>query len=229
MRQPRVGRAATLNRKHMANTFILLGCLGYLFGSIPFGWILMRTFRREDIRAKGSGNIGATNVLRSGGKWLGLLTFLLDAVKGYVAVSVAYSAARHLGFDLAIAQNLIALAALCAILGHIFPLWLGFRGGKGVATAFGVFLAISPVAALIAVAVFAAAVWLSRYVSLSSILAAIVFPIAALLLRREPLTPFLIAVIIAVPAILIAKHHGNIRRLLKGTEYRFGKPKASAT
>src|SRR5258708_4395038 len=152
----------------MPITFLIFGAVAYLLGSIPFGLLLMRLFRKEDIRQSGSGNIGATNVLRTGGKGLGALTFLLDAAKGYLAVLLAYTAARHLHFSPEAAQNLAAVAVMCALLGHVFTIWLGFRGGKGVATGFGVFLAFSPEAALAALATFIVVVLLSRYVSLAS-------------------------------------------------------------
>ncbi|HEY3989859.1 MAG TPA: glycerol-3-phosphate 1-O-acyltransferase PlsY, partial [Acidobacteriaceae bacterium] len=205
-----------------------VGLVAYLLGSIPFGLILVRVFRNEDIRQQGSGNIGATNVIRSGGKGLGAATFLLDAAKGYVAVLLAWQIGLHLHQTQFQTQNLAATAAVCALVGHVYPLWLGFKGGKGVATGFGVFLGITATAALVALAAFIVIFALSRYVSLASILAAIAFPVAALLLPHEPLTPFMIAVVVLLPLIVIAKHHANIRRLLSGTEYRFGKSKAAA-
>ncbi len=208
--------------------YLLIGSLAYLLGSIPFGWILIRLFRHQDIREHGSGNIGATNVVRSGGKGLGAAVFLLDAAKGFVAVKVAFLLAGSLQQSAATAQNLAATAALCAILGHIYTVWLDFKGGKGVATGFGVFLAISPLAALLGLAVFAVVFALSRYVSLGSILGAIAFAAAVLLRSRQSLTPALLAVSVLIPAIVIAKHHANIRRLLAGTEYRFGRSKAAA-
>lgn len=206
-----------------ALTYVLIGLAAYLLGSIPFGFLLVRFFLKEDIRAKGSGNIGATNVIRSGAKKLGALTFLLDVCKGIVAVLVVSRIALTPVSD----QNALALAALCAILGHIYTVWLGFKGGKGVATALGVFLALAPYAALAGLAVFVFVFSLSKYVSLGSILAAVTFPPAALLLPHRAYTPFMIAVIFAVPIIVIARHHKNIARLLNGTEYRFGKPRTT--
>jgi glycerol-3-phosphate acyltransferase PlsY len=126
------------------------------------------------------------------------------------------------------AQNLAATAAVCAIVGHIYTVWLRFKGGKGVATGFGVFLGIAPLSALVALLAFIVVFAISRYVSLSSIIAAVVFPLAALLRPHEPLTHFMVAVVILLPLLIIAKHHANIRRLLAGTEYRFGKSKAAA-
>jgi glycerol-3-phosphate acyltransferase PlsY len=208
--------------------YLIVGVVAYLLGSIPFGLILVRIFRKQDIRQQGSGNIGATNVIRSGGKGLGAVTFLLDAAKGYVAVLLAWQVGLHVHQTQFQTQNLAATAAVCALVGHVYPLWLGFKGGKGVATGFGVFLGITATAALVALAAFILIFALSRYVSLASIIAAIAFPVAALLLPHEPLTPFMIAVVILLPLIVIAKHHANIRRLLAGTEYRFGKSKAAA-
>jgi acyl phosphate:glycerol-3-phosphate acyltransferase len=206
----------------------IVGVIAYLLGSIPFGLILVRIFRKQDIRTQGSGNIGATNVIRSGGKGLGAITFLLDAAKGYLAVLLAWQIGSHLHQTQYQTQNLAATAAVCAILGHIYTVWLRFKGGKGVATGFGVFLGIAPLSAVVALIAFIVVFALSRYVSLASILAAVVFPLAALLRHHEPLTPFIIAVVILLPMIVIAKHHANIRRLLAGTEYRFSKSKAAA-
>jgi glycerol-3-phosphate acyltransferase PlsY len=208
--------------------FLLTGALAYLLGSIPFGMILMRIFRNEDIRTKGSGNIGATNVIRSGGKGLGAATFLLDAAKGALAVITAYMIASRLHLGQPAAQNLAATAALCAILGHIYTVWLRFKGGKGVATGFGVFLAISPVSALVSLLIFIVIFALSRFVSLASILASVAFAALALIRGYGRLTPFLLAVCVIIPLIVILKHHANIRRLLAGNEYRFGKSKAAA-
>jgi acyl phosphate:glycerol-3-phosphate acyltransferase len=208
--------------------YFIVGVVAYLLGSIPFGLILVRVFRKQDIRQQGSGNIGATNVIRSGGKGLGAATFLLDAAKGFVAVIAAYMMASHLHVSRQSAQNLAATAALCAIVGHIYNIWLGFKGGKGVATGFGVFLAISPVSALVSLAVFIVAFAISRFVSLASILASITFAVLAMVRGYGKLTPWLVAACVIVPLIVIAKHHANIRRLLTGTEYRFGKSKAAA-
>jgi glycerol-3-phosphate acyltransferase PlsY len=208
--------------------YLIVGVVAYLLGSIPFGLILVRVFRKQDIRQQGSGNIGATNVIRSGGKGLGAATFLLDAAKGYIAVLLAWQVGLHVHQTQFQTQNLAATAAVCALVGHVYPLWLGFKGGKGVATGFGVFLGITATAALVALASFIVIFALSRYVSLASIIAAIAFPVAALLLPHEPLTSFMVAVVILLPLIVVAKHHANIRRLLAGTEYRFGKSKAAA-
>lgn len=208
--------------------FFLTALTAYLLGSIPFGYLLVRLVRKEDIREKGSGNIGATNVIRSGSKGLGALTFLLDVLKGFFAVWLCGLAAAYAGAAPAARMNILALAALCAILGHIYTVWLGFRGGKGVATAFGVFLALVPWAALAALGVFVLVFAASRYVSLGSILAAVAFPIFAWLIPHSPRTPWMTAVLILIPAIVIVKHHQNIGRLARGQEYRFGKSRATS-
>jgi len=198
----------------------------YLLGSIPVGYLLVRLFRHQDIRAVGSGNIGATNVLRSGGKLLGALTFLLDVLKG--------SAAVYLGAVLGVllipstpVRNMQALAAFSAVLGHVFPVWLKFKGGKGVATGFGVFLVAAPTSALAAIAVFSLVLLLTRYVSLASILGAASFPLFAYFLVNGDRPPFFIAVQFAVSFLIIAKHHQNIRRLRSGRESRFGASKTA--
>jgi glycerol-3-phosphate acyltransferase PlsY len=212
----------------MLTRFLLLSVVAYLLGSIPFGLILVALFRKQDIRALGSGNIGATNVVRSGAKGLGALTFLLDALKGYAAVYVAAAIVNGSAHGVPAFHNAAALAALAATLGHIFPVWLGFKGGKGVATAFGVFLAISWLSALVALGVFIVVFLLSKYVSLASLLAAVAFPVCALVLLATGRTAAERAVIVAIPLIVIAKHHKNIERLLAGNEYRFGKPKPAS-
>jgi len=205
---------------------IWIALFAYLLGSIPVGFLLVLLVRKQDIRKVGSGNIGATNVLRSGGKGLGAATFVLDAAKGSLAVALgAWVAAPLLP---GVPQRSVeALAALFAVLGHMFPVWLRFRGGKGVATGFGVFLVAAPWAALAAITVFAIVLALTRYVSLASILGAAVFPVFAWFTVRGPRPAFFIAVQIAVAALIILKHHPNIRRLLAGTEHRFGAPKAA--
>lgn len=206
-------------------TYLSIALATYLLGSIPFGFLLVRIFRKEDIRSKGSGNIGATNVIRSGAKGLGALTFLLDVCKGYVAVLLAGYMAARIGASYG---DAVAVGAICAVLGHIYTIWLQFKGGKGVATAFGVFLALVPWAAVASLGVFAVVFALSRYVSLASILGAAAFPVFALLLQHRPYGVWLTAVVFLAPVIVIAKHHENIGRLLHGTEYRFGKAKAAA-
>lgn len=193
--------------------------LAYLLGSIPFGYLLVKAFREEDIRSTGSGNIGATNVARSGAKGLAIATLLLDLGKGFVAVEIA----KHIApgnYDLAVA------AAVAAILGHVFPVWLGFRGGKGVASALGVFLALSWPTALSALAIFLVIVILTRYVSLASILSSAALPFFGLHFVRQR-SPILLAGFFFIPVLIIVKHRQNIRRLLSGTENRFGSRKAA--
>jgi glycerol-3-phosphate acyltransferase PlsY len=199
--------------------------LAYLLGSIPFGYILVRLFRHEDIRATGSGNIGATNVVRSGAKGLGSLTLVLDALKGFVAVIIAQHIAAPYGFPQA--YDIAVCAAIAAVLGHCFPIWLSFRGGKGVATALGVFFAlVPPITVLYLLAVFVAIVLITRYISLGSIVAAALFPILALS-HAPARTPLVVAGYIIIPLIVILKHHQNIRRLISGKENRFGSRKGT--
>lgn len=210
----------------MPAAILWIVALSYLLGSIPVGYLLVRLFKRQDIRTVGSGNIGATNVLRSGGKGLGAATFVLDVGKGALAVALGYWLAASFAPQLPI-RTVAAVAALFAVLGHIFPVWLRFKGGKGVATGFGVFLVIAPWAALAAIGIFIVVFALSRYVSLASILGAASFPILAWFLVRGPKPVFFIAVQIIVAGLIIVKHHANIGRLLTGTEHRFGAPKAA--
>lgn len=198
----------------------------YLLGSIPTGYLLVRAYRHQDIRTVGSGNIGATNVMRSGGKALGAATFLLDVLKGAAAVWLGALAFRYLSIG-SLPRNVEALAALFAVAGHMFPVWLGFRGGKGVATGFGVFLVAAPWAALSAIGVFAVVLAISRFVSLSSIIAAASFPIFAWFMISGYRPPFFMGVQIVVALLIILKHHQNIRRLLTGTEHRIGAPRAA--
>jgi glycerol-3-phosphate acyltransferase PlsY len=205
--------------------YLIVASVAYLLGSIPFGLLLVWLVLKEDIRAKGSGNIGATNVLRSGAKGLGILTFVLDGSKGYAAVAVAERIAHSK--DPATLHHLAIVAGLFAILGHIFPVWLHFRGGKGVATAFGVFLALCPLAALSALGLWLAIVALTRYVSLASILAAVVLPFLTLWLSPGRYGYVWGAVVFACCWIVIVKHRQNIVRLMNGTEHGFGASRKS--
>lgn len=202
---------------------LLVIAVAYLLGSIPVGYLLVRFFLKQDVRSIGSGNIGATNVLRSGNKGLGAATFLLDVVKGCSAVYLGGLLGHMLAPDAPL-RDMQALAALWAVIGHVFTVWLHFKGGKGVATGFGVFLVAAPSSALCAIGVFALILLLTRYVSLASILGAASFPVFAWFLVQGERPPFFFVVQIAVPLIIIAKHHQNIRRLLTGTESRFGAP-----
>ena len=204
----------------MTNPWLISVPLAYLLGSIPFGYLLVKTFRHQDIRATGSGNIGATNVVRSGAKGLGIATLLLDLGKAFLAVKIAQRLAPG-DYDLGV------VAAVAAILGHVYPVWLGFRGGKGVASALGVFLALTPAAAGCTFAVFLVVVLTTRYVSLASIVGSATFPLFGLYF--VPLrTPIVIGGFLFIPLLIVFKHRENIRRLLAGTESRFGAKKVAA-
>jgi acyl phosphate:glycerol-3-phosphate acyltransferase len=198
---------------------IAIAVAAYLLGSIPTGYLLVRIFRRQDIRSVGSGNIGATNVLRFGGKGLGAATFLLDVLKGSAAVWLGGALGAWLMPAVPL-RNAEALAALFAVLGHMFTCWLHFHGGKGVATGFGVFLVASPWAALAAIGVFAVVLALTRYVSLGSILASLAFLVFAWFFPPGPHPPVFYAVECIIALLIIVKHHQNIRRLIDGTEAR---------
>ena len=197
---------------------VLLLAIAYLLGSIPFGYLLVRVFRKQDIRSSGSGNIGATNVVRSGAKGLGVLTLLLDLGKASVAVLVAaHFAPRAVSGP----SDLMVGAAVAAVLGHVFPVWLGFRGGKGVASALGALLVLVPLVALAALGVFLLVVLTTRFVSLASIAAAALIPVFAMLLVQDR-SPVYLGGVIFLALLVIVKHHANIGRLLGGRESRFG-------
>jgi acyl phosphate:glycerol-3-phosphate acyltransferase len=192
---------------------LMVAAFSYLLGSIPFGYILISIFRGEDVRQTGSGNIGATNVARSS-PGLGILTLVLDALKGLTAVLATQA--------LFPGQTLLAgIAALFAILGHMFSIWLKFRGGKGVATGLGSFAVIAPKAILVMVCVFIVLVLAFRYVSLASVVGVALFPVLACLLDGYGHASQMLAIMIVVSVLIIAKHHENIRRLLAGSESRF--------
>jgi acyl phosphate:glycerol-3-phosphate acyltransferase len=196
---------------------LAIAALSYLLGSIPFGYLLVRIFRGEDVRRSGSGNIGATNVARKS-RGLGVLTLLLDAAKGFLAVQVAALICRFPEHEPRL-YRVMALSALLAIVGHMFPVWLGFRGGKGVATALGAFLRFSAASVLIAIIIFFVVVLVSRRISLGSIVTAALFPVvASFFLPRDVLTLGLIS---TAAVLIIIRHHQNIRRLLSGQEPRF--------
>ncbi|MGH9867549.1 MAG: glycerol-3-phosphate 1-O-acyltransferase PlsY [Candidatus Polarisedimenticolia bacterium] len=183
----------------------------YLLGSIPTGFLLFRWMSGEDIRRRGSGNIGATNVMRSGGRMAGILTLLVDAAKGALAVLLARAVAPGGGWA--------AAAAFLAVMGHCYPVFLRFRGGKGIATGCGAYAVLAPIPMLAALGVFVAVSALSRMVSLGSIAAGLALPAAIAWWSGEPAL-----LISATAAVLLAvsRHHENIRRILAGREHRIG-------
>ncbi|HZQ23938.1 MAG TPA: glycerol-3-phosphate 1-O-acyltransferase PlsY [Terriglobales bacterium] len=211
----------------------------YLLGSIPFGYLLVRKFIGKDVRSTGSGNIGATNVARTSPK-LGAITLILDALKGAAAVALAMliaGASFHptpvAGPEQIVAARKIAervpdeiylfavVAALFAIVGHIFPVWLKFRGGKGVATAVGSFLLLAPQAVLASLFVFFLVAITSRYVSLSSVLSAALFPFFAWFFYRDIFQPPMVGIAAIAALLVICRHHENLTRLARGNEPRF--------
>lgn len=220
----------------MANLTLIIVAVSYLLGSIPFGYLLVRIFHGQDVRETGSGNIGATNVARTGSKGLAVVTLLLDGLKGYAAVAFAFWLLNsgHVSmampgkpdwqtavFSPQLTYQTAALAALFSILGHMFPIWLRFKGGKGVATAAGAFVALAPRAMLAALLLFAVIFALTRYVSLGSIVAAASFPVFVWWLNAAERTTAPILLLIAASSLLIiVRHKDNIRRLLAGTENR---------
>lgn len=191
-------------------TYILLISAAYLLGSVPTGIVIVRLFGGVDPRHSGSKNIGATNVGRTSGKLPGILTLIGDLFKGALPVFIAF----RLG-----PVPLVSLTGLAAFLGHLFPVYLGFKGGKGVATACGVMLIISPIATLLSAAVFIVTVLIKRYVSLGSILAAASLPVFLSFLTRGK--PFVLLGA-AISALVIIKHHENIKRLAEGRENKIG-------
>ena len=198
--------------------------VAYLLGSIPFGYLIVRMSGRGDVRETGSGGTGATNVSRRAGKGAGLLTLVLDAAKGAFAVLVAGVALSHDHATINV-RWVVAGAVIAVIAGHIFPVWLRFRGGKGVATAAGAFFMAAPFALLCAGIVFVIVVTLTRYVSLASLAAAVLIPFFLWLQKwliqpaadiRPPLTAAVVGALL-----IIFAHRGNIRRLIAGNESKF--------
>jgi len=206
------------------STFLLIAAISYLLGSIPFGYLLVRIFRGEDVRQSGSGNIGATNVSRKSPA-LGVITLLLDAGKGTAAVVLSSFVANRMG-DQSHTCEQLTLAALFAVIGHMFPVWLKFRGGKGVATGLGSFVLIAPQAVLVAAGIFLGVLLLFRYVSLGSVIAVGVFPLLVWFTRHFAVPVRALATIALASLLIIARHHENIRRLLAGTENRVGSKRA---
>ncbi len=222
----------------MIKLTLIIAVVSYLLGSIPFGYLLVRIFRGQDVRQTGSGNIGATNVARTGSKGLAVATLLLDALKGYAAVAFAFRLAGSHRLESGVptsiydqAQPMIdsrtvyllaALAAFCAIVGHMFTLWLRFKGGKGVATAVGAFAGLAPRAIVVALVLFVIVVAVTRYISLGSMVAAGAFPLLVWWLNPAERTTGPILLLIAASSFLIIiRHRDNIRRLLAGTEHRW--------
>jgi acyl phosphate:glycerol-3-phosphate acyltransferase len=197
------------------NPYLITAAVSYLLGSIPFGYLLVRIFTGEDVRTSGSGNIGATNVARKS-PVLGIATLLLDAGKGLAAVLVA-----RLLFGGPHPQLIMTVAAFFAILGHLFPVWLKFHGGKGVATSLGAFVLLTPKSILCMVVLFLIIAVAFRYVSLGSIVVAAAFPLLAWALREYGDSRQLILITL-VSAFVIWKHRQNIGRLATGTETKFG-------
>jgi glycerol-3-phosphate acyltransferase PlsY len=189
---------------------LLIIAIGYLVGSIPFAYLLSRR-RGIDLRAVGSGNVGATNVLRTSGVPMAVAAMVLDALKGSVAVLVVSPVTPGPGMPVA--------AGLASVIGHIYPVWLGFKGGKGVATAAGVFGVLAPAALGMASAVFVLAVWMTRYISAGSLAGAVALAVAA----AASDVPATVAAGAAVTAlVIIHRHRGNLSRILAGTERRVG-------
>jgi glycerol-3-phosphate acyltransferase PlsY len=201
------------------NPYLITAAISYLLGAIPFGYLLVRIFKGEDVRSSGSGNIGATNVARKSPA-LGVATLLLDAAKGMVAVLLA----RTL-FGGPHRPLVMTTAAFFAVVGHLFPVWLKFRGGKGVATSLGSFILLTPKSILCLVILFLFLAVAFRYVSLGSIAVAVAFPLLAWTLHEYTDSRQLIY-IAAVSALVIWKHRQNIGRLASGTESRFGATKS---
>ena len=201
---------------HISTTLVAIPIAAYFLGSIPFGLILTSAFGRGDVRKVGSGNIGATNVARAAGVAAGLLTLALDVAKGAAAVLLAEKLSNE-------SATWMMIAGLAALIGHCFPVWLKFKGGKGVATAMGVFLVLSPLACLAASILFALVVVFWRYVSLCSVSAAAAMPLLIYFLWAPHHAPPLAIMFGAVAAalLIIYKHRGNLQRLVEGVEPKF--------
>jgi glycerol-3-phosphate acyltransferase PlsY len=196
---------------------LLVGA-SYLLGSLSFSLAIVWVLQRTDVRKLGSGNAGATNVLRAAGRWPALLVLLLDIAKGIVPVRLA----RALGAP----AEIVATAAFAVVLGHVFPIFFGFRGGKGVATAFGALSSLFPLAGCTALAIFLLLVASTRLVSLGSLLAAVAVPVLALLYARlgwaPSVPPVVLALACACSGLVVLRHAGNAMRLVAGTERRLG-------
>jgi acyl phosphate:glycerol-3-phosphate acyltransferase len=196
---------------------VIVAGVSYLLGSIPFGYLLVRIFKGEDVRASGSGNIGATNVARKSPA-LGIVTLLLDAAKGLAAVLLARYFFR--GATPATISMMTTVAAFFAVVGHLFPVWLRFRGGKGVATSLGAFILLTPKSILCMLLLFLIMTVAFRYVSLSSVAAAAAFPLLVWAFG-EYVNSCQIFLITLLSALVIWKHRLNIGRIMRGTETKF--------
>jgi glycerol-3-phosphate acyltransferase PlsY len=197
-------------------TILLIPAVAYLLGSIPFGLLVAKVFGRGDVRKEGSGNIGATNVSRVAGPLAGILTLFLDGAKGAAAVLLAGRYSND-------SAMWMVIAGLAALVGHCFPVWLKFKGGKGVATAAGVYLALCPPAFLAGLILFLLVAGFSRYVSLGSVAAAVAMPLLMYFLwapHHAP-PPVITFGALAVAVLIVYKHDGNLQRLVEGTEPKF--------
>jgi len=192
-------------------SLLLAALVGYGIGSIPFSFLVARLFGVRDVRTVGSGNVGATNVMRSAGKLPGAVALILDGSKGAVTVVLA-----RLAFP---SEREVCLAGLFAVIGHLFPIWLGFKGGKGVATGAGLFIPLAPQALAIAIALFVVTLATFRFVSLASIVASLSLPLLAYLLGAGSVVAGTAAI---AASMVVAKHHANIGRLLQGSEPKLG-------
>jgi glycerol-3-phosphate acyltransferase PlsY len=197
---------------------IFIALFGYLLGSVPTGLLLTKLFSKVDPRKVGSKNIGATNIFRTAGKSLGILTLVGDVVKGAAPIWIAIQWGLTDQWGLS-ADLWTAIAGLSPFLGHVFPIFLGFKGGKGVATALGIYLVISPIAVLLEFLLFTGLVWKWRYISLGSISCATTIPILIAFFRSDSQAYFILSVIIA--ALVLYRHQTNIARLLQGTENKW--------
>jgi len=212
---------------------LLLVVASYLIGSIPFSYLVVRLMTGQDIRQHGSRNVGATNVARSFGKAPGVIALFLDGAKGYAAVVLAEVLTRRADWPLMPVAGdsspwhstafWVAFAAFVAVVGHMFPVWLRFHGGKGVATATGAFLALDPVAVAAAIIIFLIVLLTLRFVSLASIVSAASFPVFLRFLSKAPFWTTVVSIGISI--LIIVKHHSNIARIAQGTERRIGDPK----
>jgi glycerol-3-phosphate acyltransferase PlsY len=196
----------------------------YLLGSIPFGYLAGR-IGGIDIRKVGSGNIGATNVVRTLGKRYGYPVFVLDFLKGFGAVKISIAIATEARLEWGSPEMFGILAAIVVVIGHSFPLWLKFRGGKGVATSAGALFGLMPLAAVIAVVIWVSVFWFTRYVSVASVITALVLPLVILILSRLNQThgKALFYSSLFIAAVVIWRHHSNLSRLMHGREPRFTK------